>query len=141
MANNAIPGFGTQFQMSISSVFTTITATVEQQPPQLSRTAIDTTDFQSSGQWKAKLRGMKDGGQATLKINYKPTDVTHQALKTAFNRDPNDDPDDFKIIFNDGSSSEWTFSGIVTAFNPETPQDDKVSASITIDVSGSVTTP
>ena len=93
----------------------------------------ETTHLQSTA--KEKKIGLPDEGQLTLAINWCPkTDLGQQEASTARNARTEKD---FKLTFSDDSTAE--FSGYVLGMSASGAVDDKVSGSITIEITGAVT--
>ncbi len=97
-------------------------------PPQYTRDAIDATHHASPNGFREYIAGMMDGGEVPLEINFVPsaTDPYLAAMQAGLGQ--------FRITFNNGVTC--TFFAIVTAYSPDTPLDGKMSAGITLKVSG-----
>lgn len=100
--------------------------------PGLSRETIDVSAHDSPNGYRQFVGGLKDPGEITFDVNYKPS--AHDMLVA--------DLDDttatnYRITWPDGST--WTFPAIITGFEPSAPIDDKLAASITLKVSGKPT--
>ncbi len=97
-------------------------------PPQYSRDAVEATHQQSANGFREYIPGLLDAGEVPLEINYVPTpsDPILTAMRAGLTQ--------FRISL--PNNVTCTFSGIITAFNPDTPLDGKMSANITIKVSG-----
>lgn len=134
-----VKAFGTALSrsdMASSPTFTDV-ANIMSGPdgPSLSKDIIDVTAHDSPNEYREKLGGLRDGGQVTFDINWDPAETTHQPLITDFHDD--DTPRDYMITYPD--TSTVTFSAIVSGFEPGAPHDDKLTASVTMDVSGKPT--
>ncbi|MFJ9382029.1 phage tail tube protein, partial [Streptomyces sp. NPDC101455] len=55
--------------------------------PSRSRDAIEVTAHDSPDNYREFVKGLKDGGEVEITINYDPGDVTHQALDADFEED------------------------------------------------------
>jgi len=84
---------------------------------------------------KHKKPGIPDEGQFTLSINWIPTDAGQQAVATARAEQAEKN---FKVTYEDGSTQ--TFAGYVLGFSTSGAVDGKVAGSITIEITGAVTT-
>lgn len=84
---------------------------------------------------KHKKPGIPDEGQFTLSINWIPTDAGQQAVATARAEQAEKN---FKVTYEDGSTQ--TFAGYVLGFATSGGVDNKVAGSITIEITGAVTT-
>lgn len=96
-------------------------------PPQYSRDAIEATHMGSPNAFREYIPGLLDAGEATIEINYVPAavDPILTAMRAGLGQ--------FRITYPNGTT--YTFSGIITAYTPETPMDGKLAATITIKVS------
>jgi hypothetical protein len=128
MANNAIVAAGAQLQLSISSVYTTITDITAIGGVQATVGEVDVTNLLSPNVFKEFLPGWGDGGQVAIEANLAKTQffILYGILRT---------PSSWKIIFSDGSN--WTFSGFLTALATDNPEGDEPATSpFTIKVTG-----
>jgi len=102
---------------------------------------IDTTHLGTSGGYREFLTGFRDGGECTFEMFYDPSEDTHKEAVGGL-----------KHQFNLGTAIAWTltlsdssaitFSGILTGFEGPTVSDNEaVTISVTIKVSGAVTMP
>jgi predicted secreted protein len=118
--------------------FTTIAELRNVSGPSLSADAIDVTVHNTPTPWRKFISGLLDGGEVSLDINFVPTNATHTAatagglVKTMTDRTELT----YKIVFPDDSATEWSFPGIITAFEPSSDPADVLQASVTIKVSG-----
>jgi len=93
----------------------------------------ETTHLQSTA--KEKKIGLPDEGQLTLGINWcLKTDLGQQAASDARKARAEKN---FKLTFSDASTA--SFSGYVMGLSASCAVDDKVSGSITIEITGAVT--
>lgn len=93
----------------------------------------ETTHLQSKA--KEKKIGLPDEGQLTLAVNWCPkTDLGQQEASSA--RKARTEKN-FKLTFSDDSTA--SFSGYVLGLSASGAVDDKVSGSITIEITGAVT--
>lgn len=105
--------------------------------PGLALDALDMTSHDSSGD-REFIGGLLDGGEVTCEVNFMPGNATHKQVIADMKART---VSTWSIVWSDGSSSTWSFSALPTAFEPSAPVDGKLSASITLKVTGSVTTP
>jgi predicted secreted protein len=119
--------------------FTTITEVTDIGGPSLEMNTIEMTSHDSVDGWAEFVGGILDAGEVTFSINYIPTDSTHDA-GTGLIKDMADRTvRNFQLVFPDGSSTTWSFSALVTNFEPGEPVDDKLSADVTLKISGKPT--
>ena len=104
--------------------------------PAISGNAVEVSHLNSPAAFKEYVGGMLDGGEVSLSLNFIPGDTNGQMglladLKARTLQD-------FVITWPVELAATATFSGIVTAFEVETPEDEKIGLSVTIKVSGEV---
>lgn len=97
--------------------------------PGLEREELDVTAHDSPGQWREFVGGLKDAGEVTFDINYDPRE--HDTLTADFD---DDDPRNYELAFPVGDP--WELAAILTGFEPGAPHDDKLTASITLKLTG-----
>ena len=97
-----------------------------------SAAVIDVTNLSSAA--KEKLIGLPDEGQITLEVNLDPGDAQQIGLK---DDRASQTKRDFKITLTDTSSTELTFQAFCLGFVINAAIDDKVGATITLEVTGS----
>lgn len=127
--------FGTKLQRGSGGgpeTFATIADITSLTPPGISRETLDVTSHDSTNGWMEFTGGLKDAGEVSADINYQPTE--HDTLIDDFEDTA---PRHYRVIFPDGTI--WSFSAILTGFEPDAPYDDKLSASLTWKVSGKPT--
>ena len=138
-----INAFGTKLQLGDGSptteTFTDIAEITSISPPSLSKDTIETTTHNSVDRYKEFISGLRDAGEVSLDINYDPADATHNLLTGLLGEYEKDAPSNYKIIFPDSGTTTWSFAGILTSFEASAPIDDKLTASITIKISGKPT--
>lgn len=105
--------------------------------PGLTLDALEMTSHDSSGD-REFIGGLMDGGEVTCEVNFLPANATHKQVIADMKART---VTTWSIVWSDGSSTTWSFSAFPTAFEPSAPVDGKLSASITLKVTGSVTTP
>jgi hypothetical protein len=96
-----------------------------------SATMYETTHLQSEA--KEKKIGLMDEGQLTLSINWEPSDAGQKAARDA--RAARTEKS-FRLTYTDNSTA--TFDGYVIGMSSSGGVDNKVSGSITIEISGPV---
>ncbi len=118
--------------------FTTIAEVTNISGPSLSLAAIEATSMDSGG-WEESIGGVKSGGEVSFDLSYLPTHATHDAstgliadLKNAVARN-------FQLVFPDAGGTTWSFTALVTAFEPSAPVDGRLQASVTLKITGQPT--
>jgi predicted secreted protein len=135
MASNAFSGVGTTFKRSnmlSSASFTAIAEINNIKGPDKKRASIDVTSLDSAGGYREFIPAFRDGGQVVLEMNF--TRAGFMDMNDDFE---SEDIQDYQINLPDSTTLD--FSGYVTDLGMAVPLDDKVTASVTIKVSGVVT--
>ena len=138
MTTQAQIGHGTTFQINTSVAdspdsWVTIAEVVSVTPPSLSRDAIDATHSTSPNKWREFIPGLRDGGEVTLEVNFIPAGIGTSTILATFT---SDDKVFARINFPDSPVTTWEFQAFITAFEPDAPFDDKMSATVTFKLSG-----
>jgi len=118
-------GFGTTLTWGSSSFTAEL---FEVTPPGASRESIDTSHMSTlSGAMTFIPADLVDWGEATFSVAFDPS--TSPPVNAA--------AETITITFPDETT--WAFSGFVTGYEPTVPMDDKMTADLTIKVTGRVT--
>lgn len=135
MSTNLTIGHGTVFQRSSDGTsggsFSAVAEVMSISGPGISRDAVDVTDFDSTDRFREFVGGLKNAGEVSMDIGFDPdsTDVTN------FLADINTDTSGYyKIVFPD--TTEWGFAALITGFEPGSPLDDKMTATVTYQLTG-----
>ncbi len=122
-----------------TEVFTTIAEVLDISGPGLSMEPVDATSHDSDG-WKEFIAGLKDGGDVSFDIQYIPSNATHKNASGGVLYDFDQRTlRNFQLVFPDSGSTTWTFAAFVTGFEPQAPVEDKLTASLTLKISGAPT--
>ena len=139
--SSAIWAYGSALQLgdgATSESFTSIAEIVELTPPQMSRDEIDVTSHSSSDGYREFIAGLRDGGEVSFKANWLPTNSTQDGttgLLECFNDNVNHN---WRVVL-PSSLITISFSGFLTAFEPDLPLEEQAQLSGTIKVSGKPT--
>lgn len=101
-------------------------------PPDQKIDQIDATHSQSPNRYREFIQGLVDPGETSFDMNFVPgsaADLRIQALRDGLARS-------CQITFPNGAT--WTFSGVLTGYQPKVPTADKMTATVTFKVSGSI---
>ncbi len=119
--------------------FTTIAQVTDIGGPELSLETLETTNHSSADGWREYIGGLLDGGEVNLSLNFIPTESTHNA-STGLIKDMVDRVvRNFQMVFPDTGNTTWSFAALVTSFSPAAPIDEKLSAEVTLKVTGKPT--
>lgn len=126
-------GLRTKFYRSENgSTFTEIAQIASIQPPQPEREVAEVDELDPPGDVRKKLPGIIDAGEVVVTLNFDPENQGHLALEQDF-RDGAPRQYRIKLPTNWG----WTFTGIVTSYQPqEITSGDVVQAQVTITLTG-----
>lgn len=94
----------------------------------------DSSNFTSPAGYKEFIAGMKEGGDVSIEGAYLSADATQVQLQADFKAGTRSD---YSIVWPAPLEPCW-FNAIVTAIQPSTPLDDRVTFSSTLKVSGPV---
>ncbi|MFJ2701888.1 phage tail tube protein [Streptomyces sp. NPDC087428] len=106
--------------------------------PSRKREAIEVTAHDSPNKYREFIKGLKDGGEVELTINWDPGNTSHLALDADFEED---DLRDYQVIVLPGDPDEhtWDLSGLITDIGEAYPTDDKMERTVTVKISGKPT--
>jgi len=96
---------------------------------------IDVTTHDSPNGWEEILPSILRSGEVTFDIVYDPGEITHQSFMSALGSETECE---FELRFPDVNYTSWIFDGFVTGFGLSAPVEDKLGASVTIKVTGSI---
>ena len=133
-SSNAISGVGTVFQRWNGSTWVKLAEVNSISGPSMTRDFIDVTSLDSTGGFREFIMGFRDGGTVSLTMNF--TRTTYDVVFADFE---DDEPHYYEIVLPDDVNTSFEFCGYVTELPLEIPTDDKITANVTIKVSGKVT--
>lgn len=139
MTTNAGIGFGALlaiFNDGSPSGFQTIAEVTSISGPSLARDAVDATHTASEEGWREYIPGLKDAGEVSIEMNYIPGSFGDELMRATFD---SDQPAQFRITEPNSPATVLTFYAIVTAYELERPNDDKMVATATLKITGKVT--
>jgi len=140
--SSAIGAFGTLLKIGdgeTEEAFTTIAEVNNISGPGLSMDPIDVTSHSSTDGWREYIGGLLEAGELTFDIAYIPTEVTHNLAAGLLGDFSSKTPRNFELVFPDAGATTWSFTALVTSFEPSEPIDDKLAASVTLKLSGKPT--
>lgn len=101
-------------------------------PPSNSVDLVEATHMASPNGDKEFILGLNDPGECSFTLNFVPgstADLMYQSVKAARVK--------VKVRITFPNAVTWTFSGLLTAYQPSIPTADRMSATVTFKVSGS----
>lgn len=138
MALVKIPGKGTVFKITISSVLTAVAGVKEITAPDAEVEDYDATALDSGVGREHKPTGYTEGGKVSFSGWFDPLLANHKAF-TALLAAPALTV--FNIVFADASSTVWPFTGIVKKFTPKVVLSEGVGFDAEIQLDGLCTYP
>jgi len=133
MASNAIAGVGTKFYRWSGTAWVALAEINSITGPSMTRDFIDVTSLDSTGGFRDFITGFRDAGTVALAMNF--TADTYALMKEDFE---NDAPQNYMIVLPDEAATSLEFLGLVTEMPLSIPTDDKITADVTIKISGTV---
>lgn len=132
--------FGTQFLRDTTGAgaFAVIANVTDISGPSRQREAIEVTAHDSPNKYREFIKGLKDGGEVELTLNWDPGNTGHQALDADFEED---ELRDYQLVILPGDPDEhtWDFAGLITDLGDEYPTEDKMERTATVKISGKPT--
>lgn len=129
--------FGTQFlrDSTGAGAYVAIASVSDGDGPNQSRESIDTTAHDSPNKYREFVKGLKDGGDVNITLNWDPGQLTHVTLRGDFEEDA---LRNYRIIFLPGDADEATvtFAAMITDMGHAWPIDDKLEQEVTFKISG-----
>jgi len=125
-------GYGLALEIALASaptVFTYIAETFDATPPTMADDNHEATHFQSPNRMKEYIPGFSDGGVASFEMNYVPgsaTDVFLNSLRGV--------PIIARLTYANGI--QVLFNALRESYEPAIPNDDKMTASLGLKVTG-----
>lgn len=133
--SNAIAGVGTKFRRWNGVNWVDIAEINSIAGPNKSRDTIDVTSLDSTGGYREFIGGFRDGGSVTLPMNF--TRATYELMNSDYESDV---LRNYEILLPDAEGTSFEFEALVTELGLGIPADDKVTADVTLKVSGQVVT-
>lgn len=130
----AISGVGTKFYRHDGSAWSEIANIENISGPGASRETIDTTTLGTTGGYRTFIAGFRDAGTVDFTMHFTRDD--YELMKTDFE---SDELVDYMIVLPDDDSTSFSFQGLVTEMPLDIPPDEKITADVSIKISGEVT--
>lgn len=135
MASNAVAGVGTQFRRwDGAGNWVTIAEVTTISGPGKTKEVIDVTSLDSTGGYREFITGFKDGGTVTFSMNF--TRATYNLMNTDFE---SSSTQNYEMVLPDPDNTTIEFEGLVTELPLTIDPGDKITADITIKVTGQPT--
>lgn len=133
MATSASIGNGAQFQIESTTpgTFTAVAEVYDITPPNETTDIIDVSHMMSTD--REFIMGLTDPGECSFEMNFVPGSASEALLLAAKAARA---AKNFRIVF--PNLATWTFGGLLTGYEPAMPNDDKMTCTVTIKVTGAV---
>ena len=132
-SSKAVSGVGTVFNRWNGATWDKLAEINSISGPSMTRDTIDVTSLDSTGGYREFITGFRDAGTISLAMNF--TRATYDKMLADFE---NADAQSYEIILPDDDVTSFEFCGLVTELPLEIPTDDKITANVTIKITGQV---
>lgn len=123
----------TNLSGGVDEAFSTIAEVTGLSGPSLSLETIDATHMESPNNFREMIPSLKSAGEVSFDLNFLPGNSSQQQITTDYlGRTLRN----FELTWTDTGATKWAFSAYITAFEPSAAIDDKLSASVTLSISG-----
>jgi len=112
-------------------VFADVAELLDGDGPGMSKDSVQITSGESTDRWREFIPGLRDGGEITFEFNLVSANLT--ALKANFDLDANSN---YRIVIPAPVTKTWDVVGHLSALEPTYPQEDRMTGSFTLKVSG-----
>ena len=131
-ASNVKIGFNTDFAIYNGTIYADVAEVTSITWPGYARDAVEATHLNSDNQFREFIPGLMDAGEVSIEMNFIPSasDVILAAMTAST-------VGQFKITAPSGVNV--VFKAIVTSYQPQSPVDDRMTASATFKVTGQPT--
>jgi hypothetical protein len=116
-------------------IFETIAEVTSINPPEMQSEDVKVSHMESPGGYHEYIPGMREAGEVSFDINFLPANPTHNGTTGLAGDHRNRTVRNWRIDLA-GGGAFWLFAGYVKSFKVAIPVDDKVSASVSIKVTG-----
>lgn len=108
--------------------------------PGISLDTEDVTSHDSTGGWEEVVGTILRSGEVSLEILYDPANATHKNAAAGLLGDLiARAATAFSLVFPDTANTTWSFSALVTGFEPGMPHAGKLTAAVKMKLTGQPT--
>ncbi|MDW9773084.1 phage tail protein [Sinorhizobium meliloti] len=134
-------GYGTTYEVwdasLVTPAFVEVAEVINVTPGEATADRIDATHMQSPGRRREYISGLIDNGEATFEINWVPGNATDELLRGLFD---SGETVEHRITFPGAAPRVTvTFDAAIIGYSKAIPIDDRMTATITVAVSGAET--
>lgn len=131
-------GFGTQFKRGDGATptegFTAIAEVTKINGFDMKKDTVDGTHMGSPSRFREFISGLRDAGDISIEMNWKPNSTDVQSHWTDFQADTSKN---YQIVWPDGT--KFQFPGIANGFSSVQPMDDKMTGTFNYKIAGKPT--
>jgi predicted secreted protein len=135
MSSSAISSMGAKFYRYVGTIWVAVAEITGIDGPSKSRETIDVTTLDSADGYREVIGDLRDGGTVSLSMNFKRAE--YDLMATDFE---SDSVANYAIVLADTDRTAIEFEGLVTEMPLSAAVGDKLSADVTIKVTGKPTT-
>ncbi len=107
--------------------------------PNLTLGTTETTHHLSTGQYREYISTVLDAGEISCELNFLPTNATQDQIYGLIKDVKHRTLRAFQLVLTDTAGTTWSFSAFVTAFGGAQAVDGKLTANVTLKISGQPT--
>jgi len=141
-ASNARLGFGSVFEIvddNSPDLFVAMAEIKSVKPPSAKVDQVEVTHMQSPGMYREFISGLIDSGEASFVMNFIPNSASDSRIFALLNLPIGVSRlRAMRCSFPNGTT--WSFTGQIVGYEPEVPFDSVMTATVTVKVSGPITT-
>jgi len=127
-------GYGSKYEIFSGGMFVEVGEVINITPGEAVADRVDATHMQSPGRRREYISGLIDNGEASFEINWVPGSPTDQLLRGLMT---SGETVDHRVTFPNGVT--LTYDASIIGFSKVIPIDDRMTATITVAVSGEET--
>lgn len=140
-ASNALLGYGSVFEIvsdTSPDAFVALSEIKSITPPSIDVDQVEVTHMTSPNRYREFISGLLDGGEASFEMNFIPGSTSDDRLFELLNLPTGvSRRRACRISFPNGVT--WSFEAEVTGYEPDVPFDDAMTATVTLKVTGGIT--
>jgi predicted secreted protein len=127
-------GYNTGYFIKQSGLFVEIGEVITVTPGEATSDRVDATHMKSAGRKREYISGLIDPGEASFEINWIPGGPTDQILRNLFD---SGETVEHKQVYPNGVAC--IYQAQITGYSKAVPIDDRMTATITVSISGDET--
>lgn len=133
MPTNAKLGYGSKFSIYSGGAYVDVAEVFSITPPSYKTDVVDVTSFDSSSSFREFIGGLIDPGEASFDLNFIPGSASDTLLQSVVAARA---AVSCRVTYPNGIL--WTFSAIPTGYTPTVPVGDRMTATVTLKITGSI---